>query len=221
MPILNEANGIEETLYGLQPFRAEGHEVIIVDGGSRDDSVQLSTPLADRVITAQRGRSRQMNAGAEMAKGDIFLFLHGDTFLPKEATQRIIHGIEEKGRGWGHFDVRLSGKHPILRAVELFMNWRSRLTGIATGDQAIFVRRDLFESIGGFPEISLMEDIALSKILKRRDPPLCLRERVLTSSRRWEKNGIIRTILQMWYLRLAYFLGKDPDQLALIYRPIR
>ncbi|MBM4322510.1 MAG: glycosyltransferase [Deltaproteobacteria bacterium] len=221
LPIFNEANGIEPTLYGLQPFRAEGHEVIVVDGGSRDDSALLSIPLADRVITAERSRSRQMNAGAEMAKGDILLFLHGDTFLPKEATQRIIHGIEKKGRNWGRFDVRLSGKHPILRAVELFMNWRSRLTGIATGDQAIFVRRDLFESIGGFPEISLMEDIALSKILKRYGPPLCLRERVLTSSRRWENNGVIRTIFHMWYLRLAYFMGADPNHLALMYRPTR
>ena len=221
MPILNEANGIEQTLYGLQPFRAEGHEVIIVDGGSRDGSVQLSIPIADRVITAQRGRSRQMNAGAEMANGDILLFLHGDTFLPREATRKIMDGMKEKGRSWGRFDVRLSGKQPILRAVEYLMNLRSRLTSIATGDQAIFVRRELFESIGGFPNIDLMEDIAMSKILKLYGRPLCLQEQVLTSSRRWESNGMIRTVLRMWYLRLAYFMGADPNHLARMYRPTR
>lgn len=221
LPVLDEADAIGKTLLVLQPFRAEGHEVIVVDGGSTDDSVQLSKPLADQVISCGRGRSRQMNAGAKIAKGDIFLFLHADTFLPKEATACIIEEMEKKGTSWGRFDVRLSGKHAFFRTIQHLMNLRSRLTGIVTGDQAIFVRRQLFESVNGFPDIDLMEDIALSKILKRHSRPLCIRQKVLTSSRRWEKDGIIRTIVQMWYLRLAYFLGADPNRLALTYRPIR
>jgi rSAM/selenodomain-associated transferase 2 len=217
IPVLNEATLIGRTLLDLQPLRAAGHEVIVVDGGSTDDSVMLSQPLADRVINSSRGRSRQMNAGARIAKGDILLFLHADTFLPKEATQSIIDSLKREGKIWGRFDVRLSGRHYFLRMVEDLMNWRSRLTGIATGDQAIFVRRDMFEAVGDFPDIDLMEDMALSKKLKSYGRPLCLKEQVVTSSRRWEKNGILRTILQMWRLRLSYNLGRDPSRLAQLY----
>lgn len=193
--------------------------MIVVDGGSADDSVILSQPFSGRIISSHRGRSRQMNAGANIASGDILLFLHADTFLPKGATHWIIEGLKQQGKRWGRFDVRLSGKHYFLRIVEYLMNWRSRLTGIATGDQAIFVRRELFESVGGFPDIDLMEDIALSKILKRYGRPLCLRQRVITSSRKWEKKGILCTILHMWHLRLAYALGADPRRLAQLYEP--
>ncbi len=221
LPVLDEAGILERTLLALQPFRSNGHEVIVVDGGSKDNSVKLSEAYADRVISAERGRSRQMNAGAKIAKGDILLFLHADTLLPPIADQSIIEGLKVSGRSWGRFDVRLSGRHVLLRAVESLMNWRSRLTGIATGDQSIFVRRDLFESIGGFPDIDLMEDIALSKILKRHSRPLCLKQKAFTSSRRWEKHGIVRTILQMWYLRSIYFLGANPNRLALSYRQVR
>lgn len=193
--------------------------MIVVDGGSADDSVILSHPFSELIISSHRGRSRQMNAGANIASGDILLFLHADTFLPKGAAHWIIEGLKQQGKRWGRFDVRLSGKHYFLRIVEYLMNWRSRLTGIATGDQAIFVRRELFESVGGFPDIDLMEDIALSKILKRYGRPLCLRQRVIASSRKWEKKGILRTILHMWHLRLAYALGADPRRLAQLYEP--
>jgi len=221
MPVLNEAPLIVQTLSALQPLRAAGHEVIVVDGGSADDSVTLSQPFSDRIISSHRGRSRQMNAGANIASGDILLFLHADTFLPKGAVHWIIDGLKQQGKRWGCFEVRLSGKHYFLRIIEYLMNWRSRLTGIATGDQAIFVRRELFEAVGGFPDIDLMEDIALSKILKRYGCPLCLRQQAVTSSRRWEKKGILRTILHMWRLRLAYALGADPRQLAQLYEPLR
>ncbi len=219
IPVLNEAEVIRESLLALQSFRAEGHEVIVVDGGSRDGTALISRPLADWVVSSQQGRSRQMNAGAEIAKGDILLFLHGDTFLPKDATKHILYGLGNKGRSWGRFDVRLSGIHPILRIIEFLMNWRSRISGIATGDQAIFVKRDLFEAIGGFAEIDLMEDIALCKRLKKYGRPLCLRKPVITSSRRWEEKGMIRTIFLMWFLRLAYFLKANPNRLAKLYYP--
>jgi rSAM/selenodomain-associated transferase 2 len=217
IPVLNEAPLIVQTLFGLQPWRAAGHEVIVVDGGSKDDSAILSWPLADQVILADRGRSRQMNAGARIAKGDILLFLHADTFLPKSADQSIIDGLKGQGRRWGRFDVQLSGRHYFFRIIQHLMNLRSRFTGIATGDQAIFVRRRLFEAVGGFPDIDLMEDIALSRILKRYGRPLCVRQWVVTSSRRWGQRGILRTVLQMWRLRLAYALGADPKRLARLY----
>ncbi|MEO6696754.1 MAG: TIGR04283 family arsenosugar biosynthesis glycosyltransferase, partial [Gammaproteobacteria bacterium] len=165
----------------------------------------------------ERGRARQMNLGAATACGEILLFLHADTRLPQNAGAVIHSGLAQTGARWGRFDVRLSGRPPLLRVVEALMNWRSRLTGIATGDQAIFVRRDLFERAGGFPDIPLMEDIALSRILKRFSRPFCVRERVITSSRRWEQHGIVRTIFLMWRLRLAYALGADPEQLVRRY----
>ncbi len=217
VPVLNEAEGITRTLSALQPFRLKGHEVIVVDGGSDDATAQRSQGFADQVIRSPRGRSRQMNAGARVAGGDVFLFLHGDSQLPDQADMLIAEHLGREGKDWGHFDVMLSGNHPLLRLTELLMNWRSRISGIATGDQAMFVRRSLFEKLGGFPEIDLMEDIALSKRLKRWGPPLCLKDTVKTSSRRWEKNGVLRTVFLMWRLRLFYFLGSNPERLARIY----
>lgn len=218
IPVLNEAAGIGETLAALQPLRARGCEVIVADGGSIDGSTEIARPLADRVVASDRGRARQQNAGAAVASGDVLLFLHADTRLPEGADRRVIDGLRESGRGWGRFDVRLTGRHPVLRVIERMIGVRSRLSGIATGDQAIFVRRDVFERAGGFPDIPLMEDVALSKTLRRLGPPLCLRETVLTSSRRWEERGIFHTVFLMWRLRLAYWLGADPADLARRYR---
>ena len=217
VPCLNEAEIIVETLQALQPFRARGAEIIVVDGGSRDDSAVRARGWADQVLAAQRGRALQMNAGAAAAHRDILLFLHADCVLPEAADRLIVDGFNRERKGWGRFDVILTGRHPLLGAVAATMNARSRLTGIATGDQGIFVTRSLFEAAGRFPEIALMEDIALSKRLKRFSAPLCLRHRVRASGRRWERHGMMRTILLMWRLRLAYSLGADPDRLALRY----
>ena len=218
VPTLNEAEGIEAALAPLQPMRARGCEVIVVDGGSADATVERARPLADCVIAAGRGRARQQNAGAAAASGDVLLFLHADTRLPEDADRIVLGGLERSGRGWGRFDVRLTGRAPMLRVVERMIGVRSRLSGIATGDQAIFMRRNWFGRAGGFPDVPLMEDVALSKALKRSGPPLCLRETVLTSSRRWEERGIARTIVLMWSLRLRYALGSDPADLARRYR---
>ena len=217
VPCLNEADGIAGTLVALAPLRARGTEVIVVDGGSRDDTLARAGPLADRVLTAPRGRASQMNAGAACARGAILLFLHADSLLPQAADALIVDGLKRTRRGWGRFDVSIAGGHPLLRLVERLMNLRSRLTGIATGDQAIFVTRSLFTAAGGYPEIALMEDVELSRRLKRYGPPLCLRHRITTSARRWEKHGVMRTILLMWRLRLAYWLGADPAKLAVRY----
>lgn len=187
-------------------LRRRGHEVIVVDGGSDDGTAALAEGLCDRVLTAPRGRAAQMNAGAREAKGDVLVFLHADTRLPEDFSLG--------SHVWGRFDVEIDGRHPLLKVVAWSMNLRSRLTGIATGDQAIFVRRDAFP---GFPEIALMEDVALSKLLKRRGAPACLRQRVVTSGRRWESRGVLRTIGLMWRLRLLYFLGVSPERLARRY----
>ncbi len=217
VPCLDEAEGIAGTLAALAPLRARGAEVIVVDGGSRDATFERAVPFADAVISAPRGRAAQMNAGAARARGEILLFLHADTWLPEGADALIVEGLKRLRRGWGRFDVTIAGRHPLLRVVERLMNLRSRLTGIATGDQAIFVTRSLFTAAGGYPEIPLMEDVALSKRLKRYGSPLCLRHRLTTSGRRWEKHGVLRTILLMWRLRFAYWIGVDPGKLAMRY----
>ncbi len=218
VPVLDEAAGIADQLRSLQPLRSRGAEIIVVDGGSTDDTRELAAPLADRVTAAPRGRALQSNAGARDAGGDSLLFLHADTRLPADAD-RLIGDALAGTLVWGRFDVRITGQHPMLRVVAAMMNLRSRLTGVATGDQAMFMTRAAFERSGGFPPIALMEDIALSRALLRRSRPACLRARVTTSGRRWERHGVWRTILLMWRLRLAYFLGTEPARLATRYRP--
>jgi rSAM/selenodomain-associated transferase 2 len=216
MPVLDEAAGIEAALQALAPYRKRGVEVIVVDGGSRDATAALARPLADYVIMAPRGRSLQMNAGAAAARGDALLFLHADTNLPENADRLILDGLARSGRGWGRFDVRFDGGG-LLAMTAVMMNTRSRLTGIATGDQAMFAARAAFEAAGGFPPIALMEDVALSAHLKRISRPLCLTARATTSARRWQRHGVLRTILLMWKLRLGYYFGADPVRLAQTY----
>jgi len=217
IPALNEAATLKAILEPLQDWRQAGHEVILVDGGSEDESQNVASPLVDVLLESERGRARQMNAGARVASGEALLFLHADTRLPDAADMLVQRALGQCR--WGRFDVRLSGSHWLLRVVERMMNWRSCLTGIATGDQAIFLERKLFDELGGFPELPLMEDIALSKRLRHRvGRPACLSPPLTTSSRRWEENGILRTILLMWRLRLAYFLGASPQELACLYR---
>ena len=213
VPMLNEAAGIAEALRALRELDAE---LIAVDGGSSDQTVDCATPHADLLLEAARGRARQMNAGAAAAHGEILLFLHADTRLPPAADQIIKQSIAN-GATWGRFDVEITGNSAWFPVIAGLMNWRSRLTGIATGDQGIFVKRSAFEQIGGFPDIPLMEDIVLAQRLKQLGRPACLREKVSTAGRRWEKHGILRTILSMWWLRLRFFCGADPKQLAIEY----
>mgnify|MGYP002725552955 CR=1 FL=1 len=206
-------------LHSLAFLRESGHELIVVDGGSSDTTVAEASGLADKVVAAPKGRASQMNAGARVAKGEIFWFLHADTLVPSDAAKVLLERVA-KGREWGRFDIRLSGGHWLLRVVERMMKLRSRLSGIATGDQGIFVTRGTFEAIGGFPEIPLMEDIALSKMLIKRSAPVCISSpRLITSSRRWEERGIVRTILLMWRFRMAYALGTNPEKLVGRYHP--
>ncbi|BDG10008.1 TIGR04283 family arsenosugar biosynthesis glycosyltransferase [Anaeromyxobacter paludicola] len=217
VPTLDEAAGIAAHLAPLQPLRAEGCEVIVVDGGSRDGTPALARPLADAVLSAPRGRGPQLNAGAAAARADLLLFLHADTRLPPGAVAAVRAALAGGRRDWGRFDLAIAGRHPLLPLVARLVSWRSRFTGIATGDQAIFVRRARFEAAGRFPEIPLMEDLALSAALRRAGRPACLRERVVTSGRRWESRGVLRTVLLMWWLRFLFWAGRDPADLARRY----
>jgi rSAM/selenodomain-associated transferase 2 len=198
------------------PFRREA-EVIVVDGGSEDGTADLARPIADRLIVSGRGRAKQMNAGAEAAKGEVLVFLHADTALPDDALKLVTLGLATTGRKWGRFDVTIAGTDPLLAAVSILMNARSRWTGIATGDQAIFMTREAFTATGGFPEIPLMEDVEMSQRLKVLSKPLCVRSRAITSARRWERDGVLRTIVLMWRLRFAYAMGVSPERLARRY----
>ena len=216
VPVLNEAERIAATLEGLAPLRQRGHEVIVVDGASEDASAALAAPRCDRLLEAPRGRALQLNAGARAASGDALVFLHADTRLPAHADELIAAALAE--HLWGRFDVEIEGGHRALALVAAAMNLRSRLTGIATGDQAMFVRREHFP---GFPEIPLMEDVALSRLLRKRGRPACLKSRVRTSARRWESRGVLRTVLLMWRLRALYALGVAPERLARLYGDAR
>ncbi len=217
VPAYNEAVVISGLLETLAPLRQRGHEVIVVDGASDDATVATATPWADVVLAAPRGRARQMNAGARVAKGDVLWFLHADSNIPQHADA-LIRAALDRGAMWGWFDVRLSGAHLGLRVVEWMMNRRARLSRIATGDQGLFVTRALFASLDGFADIDLMEDVELTARLRRQARPVALRVPLVTSSRRWERDGILQTIVFMWWLRLAYAFGAHPSRLAKRYR---
>ena len=217
MPALNEAAGIVATLEALQPLRARGVELVLADGGSSDATPALARPWVDAVVDASRGRALQMNAGAARAQADALVFLHADTRLPPLADVQVLQALAG-GAGWGRFDVRIEGRPWMLRVVAALMNLRSRLSGIATGDQAIFVTREAFDRVGGYPVQPLMEDIEISRRLKRLGPPACLSARVCTSGRRWEQRGVWRTIVLMWRLRWRYWRGESPARLAQAYR---
>ncbi|MEW8334449.1 MAG: TIGR04283 family arsenosugar biosynthesis glycosyltransferase [Candidatus Thiodiazotropha sp.] len=218
MPCLNEGPTLGRCLRDLQPLRCAGHELILVDGGSEQALIDNSAIYVDMLLHSPPGRARQMNYGAKRASGDVYWFLHADSRL-SEGMDRAIMSAAGSAGFWGRFDVRLSGAHPLFRVIERMMNWRSRISGIATGDQGIFVERRLFDQVGGFPQQPLMEDIEISRRLKRLRHPLSLPGPLETSSRRWESQGIIRTILLMWMLRLAYWVGVSPRHLARLYAP--
>lgn len=219
IPVLNEAEGLQPLLAGLEPYQERGCELIFVDGGSQDATPERLQSAGWTTLVSPRGRAQQMNTGAQHASGALLLFLHADTRLPLNADRLLAEALARKPQAqWGRFDVRIEGASPMLRVIAFFMNARSRLSGIATGDQAMFIRKSTFTAVGGFPNIALMEDIALSKRMKAWGPPLCLRTPVVTSGRRWMEHGVWKTIFLMWRLRWQYWLGADPNTLARHYR---
>ncbi len=216
IPVLNEALNLSRLADQLQSIRQQGHEIIVVDGGSTDNTLTAAYEVTDMVIVSQPGRALQMNNGASAASGDVLLFLHADTFLPDNSVQIIADSFHRKNY-WGRFDVRLSSNQFVFRLIEKLMNVRSCLTSIATGDQAIFIEKNLFDRVAGFAEIALMEDIEISRRLKKIAKPVCIKQKVITSSRRWENNGVVATVLLMWKLRLYYFFGISPEKLKQLY----
>lgn len=218
VPVLNEAEQLHELFAHVLPYQRAGCEVIFVDGGSTDGSAMLSEVAGFTALCTARGRANQMNVGASQANGDVLLFLHADTRLPQGAARHIEQALANKKHCWGRFDVCITGRPFMLRVVGYLMNWRSRLTGIATGDQAIFVQRVVFESLQGFPDQPLMEDVELSKRLLAFSRPACIDHCVTTSGRRWEMHGVWRTILLMWRLRWAYWRGTNASELVRLYR---
>jgi len=217
VPVLDEGPQALACVRNLAPLRAAGHEVILVDGGSRVLERDLLEPWVDRLLVTQAGRARQMNLGATEAQGEVFWFLHADT-RPEGDALAAIQAAQSTGPAWGRFDIRLDGSPRLLRLVERSMNLRSRWSGIATGDQGLFIHCELFRRVGGFPDQELMEDVEISSRLKRLQRPVALRQRLVTSSRRWERRGLLRTIALMWALRFAYWLGISPRRLATYYK---
>jgi len=219
LPVLNEEQSIRGTLQSL--IRLTPYEIIVVDGGSRDRTLEICKEFAVDVMHAERGRARQMNVGARRASGEVLLFLHADTRLPQSALNDIAAALSDSRYLGGRFDVELEGAHWMLKIVGTLINYRSRATKIATGDQALFVRREVFDRMGGFPDIPLMEDIGFCRALKRIGGVACLRSRVITSARRWERDGVWRTIFKMWSLKVCYLAGVSPMRLKRFYADTR
>ncbi|MHA6494586.1 TIGR04283 family arsenosugar biosynthesis glycosyltransferase [Pseudomonas borbori] len=217
IPVRNEADALPRLLQDLAPLRTAGAQLIVVDGGSSDATCELAAPYVDLLLTAQAGRAAQMNAGAAAANGDYLWFVHADTRIGASSIERLFRVLAERPC-WGRFDVRLSGNGLALRVIGSMINLRSRLTGVASGDQAIFLARETFEALGGYAQIPLMEDLDLCRRLKKQARPRCLRPPLTTSSRRWERHGVWRTVWLMWRLRLAYYRGVEPERLARQYQ---
>lgn len=221
MPVLNEAAGIADALAALAPFMNNGAQVTVVDGGSTDATVAIALASKSPAITVAHsnpGRALQMNAGAAHATGKVLLFLHADTVLPANADVLIHQALASGAQLWGRFDVRIEGQSMWLPVVAALMNLRSRLTGISTGDQAVFMTRAAFTAMKGFAAQPLMEDVDMSRRLLKLSRPACLRHKAITSGRRWDTRGAWRTIVLMWRLRFAYWRGVAPERLAQLYR---
>lgn len=220
VPMLNEGSAIRETLAALRTGAPDA-EIIVVDGGSVDQSVDVARELADRVIPASRGRARQMNAGAALGAGEILAFVHADTRVPSSFEKDILDAVGESAVVGGRFDIELDDPSFACRLIGDLISLRSRITRTATGDQAIFVRRSVFEALGGFPDFELCEDLDFSRRLKRAGTVACLHSRVTTSARRWRRDGLARTVLRMWAIRALYLLGVPPSRLKQIYADTR
>jgi len=218
--MLNEAATIASTLDALRRGAPDA-EIVVVDGGSTDASVAIARPLCDSVIDTSRGRALQMNAGARASQGDVLVFVHADTIVPSTFATDIASALSDPAIVGGRFDVKLDSTAPPYRIIGAMISIRSRISRTGTGDQAIFVRRDVFDRLGGFPELELCEDLEFSRRLKRAGRIACLRTRVITSARRWNRDGVVRTVIRMWLIRAMYLMGVPPARLKRMYSDTR
>jgi len=218
IPVLDAAPVLAEALASLQELRARGNEVIVVDGGSRDNSLAVARKAADRVVMSGASRALQWNTGADYARHEVLLFLNVDSRLPPQADMLVAEALQPQAARWGRFDLRLDSPRPVYRLVERVINMRSHVSGIATGEQALFVEREYFERVGCFDRIAHMEDVAFSRKLLHFARPQRITTPVLASAGRWERDGVLRTALLLGRLRLAFALGADPDRLAVLHR---
>jgi len=217
IPVLNESLFFTNQQLYLQALLNKGHEIVVVDGGSQDDSFLAAQKLGCKCIRTKASRGYQLQSGAKESSNDVLVFLHADTILPLTAIDSIYQALNKPNVFWGRFDVEFSNKKPIFKIIAWFMNKRSCLTGVITGDQTLFIKRETYFDNGGFADLPLMEDIEFSKRLRKVSPPICLNETVITSSRKWETNGVFKTIFLMWRLRLLYYFGMSTDRLAKLY----
>ena len=220
VPMLNEAATIAIALRAIRRGAADA-EIVVVDGGSTDASVAAAQPLCDRVLVASRGRAQQMNAGARASRGDVLAFVHADTLVPSTFAADIATALSDPAVVGGRFDVKLDSDALPYRLIGAMISIRSRISRTGTGDQAIFVRREVFDRLGAFPELELCEDLDFSRHLKRAGRVACLRSRVTTSARRWSRGGILRTVVRMWLIRAMYLMGVPPARLKRMYADTR
>ena len=223
IPALDEEASIARVIRSCR--EAGPCEVVVVDGGSRDRTVEIARGEADAVIAAPRGRAAQMNAGAAVARGEVLLFLHADTLLPGRSVPAVLDALQDPEVIGGAFRVRLAASPGAGRYVRATLGVTGRMIGARaavsrsySGDQAIFARAEAFRAVGGFPEIPLMEDVELSRRMRRAGKTVLLPLRVETSGRRWEAWGPLRTVLFMWRLRIGHLLGRTPSRCADAYR---
>jgi rSAM/selenodomain-associated transferase 2 len=220
VPMLNECATIAGTLNTVRRGAPDA-EIVVVDGGSSDPSVAIARPLCDALISARRGRARQMNAGARASHGDVLVFVHADTIVPRSFARDIALPLSNPAVVGGRFDVQLDATALPYRIIGAMISLRSRISRTGTGDQAIFVRRDVFDRLGGFPDLDLCEDLEFTRRLKRAGPVACLRARVITSARRWNRDGVVRTVMRMWLIRAMYLVGVPPARLKRMYADTR
>jgi len=217
IPVLNEETCLINNQEKLKSLLADGHEILVIDGGSQDKSVKIANAIGCKTLITKASRGYQLHFGAKHSKNELLLFLHADTLLPSNAAELILQALTPTNNHWGRFNIKFSNPNLVFSVVAWFMNKRSYLTAIVTGDQAMFIKRDSYFICGGFPDFPIMEDIEISKRLKMMALPICLSDEVISSSRKWETQGVLKTIIKMWCLRLMFFLGVSTEKLAKSY----
>jgi len=220
IPVVHEGERIHDLIESLNHLDSDKNiEIIIVDGTEEQDTLKAIHSNNAIKISSEKGRAKQMNSGASVARGEVLIFLHADTELPPRALKKIHFLMEQGDRVGGAFDLGIKSDKFIFKVIATLSSLRSRLNRIPFGDQAIFIQREFFNTIGGYKEIPLMEDVELMRRIKKSGNRIWIfYDRVMTSPRRWEKEGVVYCTLRNWTLQTLYFLGISPHRLAVFYK---